>query len=105
MEEIITNEFLQYKAGFINGKNDVIEFTRLGKIIDLKEKTKIKSITWYSFGYQDAIEYYLKILDKSVDIVTIRVKDVIKESFSKRVLEYNLNKGTDISMGIFKGKL
>ena len=37
MKEIITNEFIRYKDGFIDGKWELIEAFQLGKIIDLNK--------------------------------------------------------------------
>jgi len=30
MAEILTNEFISYKTGFIKGKGDIIEFIKIG---------------------------------------------------------------------------
>lgn len=102
MEEQITNELIQYKTGFIAGKNDIIELAKLGKVINLNELEKTSSTEWYDFGYQDSIDYFSNQLSKNNDILTIRVSNIVKELFTKRVIEYNSKKGQEIPMSTFK---
>lgn len=103
MEEITTNELIQYKTGFTDGKIDIMELTRLGKVFELNNSVdNTPSIEWYDFGYKDAVEYFSEQLNKNVDIATIKVRDVVKELFSKRVIMYNLEKGKEIPISTFK---
>lgn len=102
MEEIITNELIQYKTGFIHGKNDFLEFTRLGKVIDLEVKEAEATPEWYAFGYQDAIEFFSNATNQNVDIATIRVKEVIKEQYLKRVMLYNSENQKETPISTFR---
>ena len=38
MEEIVSDVFIQYKSGFIAGKEKIVEFTRLGVPLDLHKE-------------------------------------------------------------------
>ena len=38
MKEIITNEFIQYKSGFLDGEYEILIAYKLGKIITLNQK-------------------------------------------------------------------
>lgn len=58
--------------------------------------------TWHDFGYKDALEFYSKAISKNIDIATIRVKDVVKELFSKRVIKYNIEKNKEIPISKFR---
>jgi len=102
MEEIITNELIQYKSGFCAGKNEIVELIRLGKIIDFNNMVNDESTQWYDFGYRDAIEYFSNMIEKNIDITTIRVRDVIKELFSKRVIMYNQENKKEVPISTFK---
>lgn len=104
MEEIMTNELIQYKAGFIDGKNEIIELTRLGKIIDFNNQVAKTSTDWYDFGYKDAIDYFSDMVNKNMDIANIRVRDIVKDLFSKRVIMYNSLKKQEIPISTFKIK-
>ncbi len=102
MDEIITNEFIQYKTGFSNGKNDFIEFTKLGKQIHLDNQEEKVTTEWYDFGYKDAIEFFSEAMNHSIDITTIRIKDVVKEQYIKRVILQNSENQKKTPMSTFR---
>ncbi len=102
MDEIITNEFIQYKMGFTNGKNDIIELTRLGKIIDSKVPVDKISTEWAIYGYKDAIEYFSEAMNQGIDVAAIRVRDVVKEIFPKRVVQYNTGSSQELPISTFR---
>lgn len=101
MQEEITNELIQYKTGFVEGKNEVIELTRLGKTITF-DKEEPQSTEWYEFGYRDAVEYFCDLMSKNVDIATVRVREVVKELFAQRVIKYNSEKVEEVPISTFR---
>ena len=100
MEEIVGDVFIQYKSGFIAGKEKIVEFTRLGVPLDLHKEEDGMSL-WYRFGYEDATTYFSEALFEGKDILTIRVSSIIKDLFVNRVLLFNKETGREISMGSF----
>lgn len=101
MKETEINEFIQYKSGFQSGKDEIIELTRLGKILNF-DNVKEELPTFFEYGYKDAIEYFSKQVSNGIDIATIRTKDVVKEMFIERVIKHNRENGESISMSSFK---
>ncbi len=104
METIITDEWIQYKSGFISGKNAIVEAFKLGKILNLNEKsTQEIQATWYTFGFQDGFAYFSKLIDTNrLDLANINTKEIIAEAFKKRVMEYNQEKQEEIPIGKFR---
>lgn len=102
MEEQFTNELIQYKTGFQSGKDEVIELTRLGKVISLNEETEKMEESWYDFGYRDAIDFYFEKINEGIDIAEIRTRDVVKELFAKRVIKYNLENNREVPISTFR---
>lgn len=102
MEEIITNELIQYKTGFVQGKNDLVELTKLGKYIDINtQETNMPSL-WYAYGYQDAISYFSNKLKNHEEINNLRVRDILKTCFAKRVLMHNAKNHEEKPVSTFK---
>lgn len=102
MQEEITNELIQYKTGFMGGKNEVVELTRLGKTITFDKEENPQSTEWYEFGYRDAVEYFCDLISKNVDIAAVRVRDVVKELFAQRVIKYNSEKEKEVPISTFR---
>ena len=100
MKEIVSDEFIQYKTGFLAGKEKLIEFTRLGVALDF-HKEEVMPL-WYRFGYLDAITYFSEVFQAGEDILSIRISSVIKELFMNRVIAFNKETGEEISMGSFR---
>lgn len=57
---------------------------------------------WYIYGYRDSAQYFYEQINNKIDIATIRIRDVIKEQFAKRVIIYNQEKGKEIPISTFK---
>lgn len=93
MEQIITNELIQYKSGFLEGKREVIDSLALGKVIDLNgnEEEILDNNFWYAYGVNDGREYFSDLLDKGELELFDRNKtnEIIKECFGRRVIEVN----------------
>ena len=104
MKTIITDEWIQYKSGFISGKKAIVEAFKLGKILNLNEEsTEEIQATWYAFGFQDGFAYFSKLIDDNMlDLANINTKEIIVEAFKKRVIEYNQEKQEEISIGKFR---
>lgn len=107
MKEIITNEFIRYKDGFIDGKWELIEAFQLGKIIDLNKDEEDLVDYWYNLGYEDGIQYFANLLDedKYIDLDKINIVSTVKENFCNRVIQYNevnQESGKQIPIGKFK---
>ncbi len=104
MKEIITNEFIAYKAGFIAGKDEIIENYKLGQIIKLNEEKEAEETkNWYTYGYEDGIHYYGELIDnQSLDLEKMNTKAAVKECFAERVIRMNAEEGKEIPIGKFR---
>ena len=102
MKDINTNEFIEYKTGFIDGKHKVIELIKLGKMINFEKKDDFKLPLFYEFGYKDGIEFYSNQVFNNKDILNIRIRDVIKDLFIKRVIEYNSENDKELPINKFR---
>lgn len=105
MEEIITNELIRYKAGFIDAKGRILADYGVGKLINLnkiEEENEVFDV-WYSYGYEDAISYFSKLIDENkLDLKNIKTKEIIKVCFTKKVLQVNREQGKEIPAGKFR---
>ena len=100
MEQIITDELIHYKTGFLDGKNKVLESAKIGSVIKLNDEDgKIESSMWYEKGYYDGFEYFSTLFDegKSLYLDVEEKNKLIKECFSKRVIESN-KEGLEVSV-------
>ena len=107
MKEIITNEFIQYKSGFIAGKTEIIEAYKLGKMISLnqneQEQEQENLDSWYQDGYQDGFSYFSMLIDnQTLNLETINTKEIIKQCFTKRVTMKNQEQHQETPIGKFK---
>lgn len=105
MEEIIGNEFIEYKTGFIAGKGEIVEAISLGKVINLKdnEDTLEDNDSWYVHGFNDGFNYFSNLIDNNkLDLENINTKNIVKECFAKRVMDANKNKDNQISVAKFR---
>lgn len=103
MEIIYTEEFLEYKLGFVNGKEDVMNLVFNGVDYYVEEG----SDTWYSIGYNDGYQYYHNLFTTkgivySDEIIGRVPLDILNEFFRKRVIEYNTNTEEEIPSVIYK---
>lgn len=91
-EEIITDEFLNYKKGFVNGKSDFLTSITSNTILENFSNNE----DWDSIGYEDGFNLYLDyyIENNVIPIELILGEEayqIIKVSFIERVIEYNQN--------------
>lgn len=104
MKKIINNELIQYKAGFIDGKHDILEQIVVQES-DIFVKKDLDD-SWYGYGYNDAWNFYLKeYLQKGfIDSKLISTKytnKLMQASYTDRVVEFNKEKGENIPIGKF----
>lgn len=102
MENLNTNEFIEYKTGFIDGKHKVIELIKIGKIINFEKECDFKFPLFYEFGYRDGIEFFSNQILNDIDLSSIRTRDVIKELFIKRVIKYNSENNKEVPINKFR---
>ena len=103
MEEIITDEFIRYKSGFISGKNEVIELFKLGKLINLNKKNENRILSWHDYGFEDGFEYFFTLFkNNNFNLDDINMRKLVKESFLKRVIKINQSGDKKISVSKFK---
>lgn len=103
MKEIITDEFIRYKSGFISGKNEVIELFKLGKLINLNKKNENRTLSWHDYGFEDGFKYFFTLFkDNNFKLDDINMRILVKESFLKRVIKINQSGDKKISVSKFK---
>ena len=104
MEELITEEFISYKTGFIAGKQKVVEMFKLVKQLDLNTVEDIETQKdWYLYGELDGTEYFSeKFMLPNFDLATVNTKEVVKEKFVERVMKINQNEASSIPIGKFR---
>lgn len=99
MQEIITNELIRYKAGFIDAKGRILVNYKVGKVIELNKIEEENDVidVWYSYGYEDSLNYFSKLIDENkLDLENIKTNEIVKECFIKRVLKVNKDEGKEI---------
>ena len=101
MKEIITDEFIRYKAGFINGKNSIIEMFIIGNEITF-EDNEINEDTWYGYGYSDACNYYSEQIKNNVSLEDFNTKEDLNDCFYKRVSIVNSKENKEIPIAKFR---
>ena len=92
MQEIITNELIRYKAGFIDAKGRILVNYKVGKVIELNKIEEENDVidVWYSYGYEDAVIYFSKLIDENkLNLENIKTNEIVKECFTERVLKVN----------------
>lgn len=103
MKEIISDEFIRYKSGFISGKNEVIELFKLGKLINLNKKNENRTLSWYDYGFEDGFKYFFTLFkDNNFKLDDINMRILVKESFLKRVIKINQSGDKKILVSKFK---
>jgi len=103
MEEIITDEFIRYKAGFIQGRCDLIEAVVIGKMINLSKKEEVKEENWFTYGEEDALKYYGKLIDtNNLDLEKENTRQAVKECFAERVIRMNEEQEKEVPIGKFR---
>lgn len=77
-----TNEMIQYKSGFIEGKHDAIEMFKLGSA---PGAPKEGMTSWVLKGYEDGMSYFSSLIENNaLDLENINTEEIILESFKKR---------------------
>lgn len=107
MKEIVTDEFIRYKDGFITGKYEIVDAFALGKIINLNQvdtdENEDNNDTWFSYGVEDGFKYFANLIDQNnLDLANISTREIVKECFTKRVLEINQEQGKEVPVSKFK---
>lgn len=105
MQNIITNEFLEYKRGFVDGKHEIVEAFKIGKIITLNQDSvdTFTSSIWYKYGFEDGFTYFSSLIDNgTLDLERIDTKSITKSCFAERVIKVNQEEGKEIPIGTFK---
>lgn len=102
-EEMVMEEFLEYKYGFINGKNSYLNLVRYG--VTFMES--VDTNNWYGMGYEDGYVFYSECgaLDSSIPdsfIVGEDVEIIIKDNFADRIIDYNMRNNTCVPMVRYK---
>lgn len=127
MERIITDELIRYKAGFVQGKDVILNIIEeseedrlLREFADNKDinvlinnedsifyKENLGQESWYTYGYDDAYTYYLKqyiensFINKD-EFLKKGSDKVMQDLFSKRVVKMNKENGTMITFSKFR---
>lgn len=98
MIQIITEELYLYENGFINGRAEAFV-----KICENQfELTLLQEDDWYSFGYNDAIIYYVELyLNNKTLFFDFFDNDIVIDYFIKRIIENNSKKNENIPMTKF----
>lgn len=127
MERIITDELIRYKAGFLDGKDVILNIMEekeedrlLRELAGNKEidalinnensifyKEDIGEESWYKYGYDDAYMYYLKQYIENGFITKdefLRNKSdkVMQDLFVKRVIKNNKENDTKVAFSKFR---
>lgn len=127
MDKIITNELIMYKAGFIQGKDvmlNIIEESEDDKILrefignknvnelmnnedSIFYKEDLGDSSWYTYGYDDAYTYYLKQYIengyiKEDEYLKNGSDRIMQDLFTKRVIKMNEENGTMVASAKFK---
>jgi len=96
---------LKYRAGFLEGKAHLLE-----QILQNNDSFFLKEDLeegWYCYGYHDGFSFYLNryfSLKKVDEFFYDRgvIEKILKECFSKRVLKFNQEHQSEISIGTFR---
>lgn len=92
MHKLVTFEFIQYQAGFINGKEDL--FYKITNELDDELELELDyDDCWYIYGYNCALAYYNLSYNKYKTVLCFfddeDFEEVIINSFIETVIEYN----------------
>lgn len=108
MDEIITNEFIAYKSGFIDGKCEILTqiVENEGMNLFVKETFGADEESWYSYGYDDGYNHYLSefLTTKKNPIGESRKNETeaLKDCFAKRVIEINKSENKEVPIAKFR---
>lgn len=120
MDKVINNELIAYKSGFGDGKLDILKQISSNSdncmfikndSNDIKEAMFVKPVFdvegWYSYGYDDSYNYYLKwYLENgyiSEELITRNHENKIMEySYANRVIEFNQKNDKEVPIGKFR---
>lgn len=95
-----SEEFAEYKRGFVNGKNDILNLL-LNDIDYYEGIDENEDYDWYNLGYDDAYTYYDYLLienEHDVDFNELLGEmswTVLNEFYFQRIAEYNQNNNSE----------
>ncbi len=89
--EVLANNFLAYKEGFMEAKKSILMNYKFGKTIDLDSMSNgLNSNEWHDYGYKDGIAYFLPlIVSKRLDVMDNHELEYIQDNYSQRVIAVN----------------
>lgn len=103
MEEIITDEYIRFKAGFLDGKQEVFRVFALGGQIYLDDLYDSRECLdeWYSRGFKCGIDTFYGIIEEQSKS-DVNTQELIKKSFTEEVVKLNQEEKQNIPIGKFK---
>lgn len=104
MKKIITNEFIQYKAGFLDGKTQVLK-----NILNLSDSFLGKDGLedgWYQWGYEDGFSFYMKTYLKDLEIKEQFYErkflaQLLEHCYAQRVMRINEEYKNEVAISKF----
>lgn len=92
IRKILTDEYLKYKSGFVNGKNDALTTIISG----IPTEEFLEKYDWYTLGYDDAFSFYYDycISNQAIDLNWIFGETsflILENHFLDRVIAVNCN--------------
>ena len=90
IEEMVTDEFFNYRNGFINGKDRIINDIMTNNFSNIF----LEEINWYSIGFMDGFNYYYDYYVEHGYVPNNLIKssvcnEIAREFFIERLIEYN----------------
>ena len=89
--EVLADNFLAYKDGFMEAKERIIMNYKFGKAIDLDNMSNgLNSNEWHDYGYKDGIAYFLPLIEsRRLDLTGRHELEYMQDNFSQRVIAVN----------------
>ena len=90
IEELVTDEFFDYRRGFKDGKDRIIDDIMTNNFSDIF----FEELNWYSIGFMDGFYYYYDYYVEHGYIPNNLIKssvcnEIAREFFIERLIEYN----------------
>ena len=101
MQNMITDEFIRYKSGFMLGKHQAIEMIKMGIRTDLSDDSN-NNDEWSNYGFEDGFEYYFDQINKEVPFDNINTREIIEKKFYERVEKVNKESNKEIPVSRFR---
>lgn len=89
--DILANNFIEYKEGFMEAKNNIIKNYKLGNSYDNNDiKENSYKNEWHNYGYEDGIQYFTDLLyAKKLDLEGMHELEDLQECFTRRISRLN----------------